>query len=737
MNATLEPIAREALAALLNGTVQGCVVALLVVMLLAHLRRLNAATRHAALFVTLLVVAALPGLQWGTAHWESARQLAPEVELVTDAEPAEPETTSIQDVRAEAAPPGVAAIDTPSTGTAVAPTRWARVSEWFESHWSRLWTARWSLDIPGRWAVGGLALGLLVAAGLLLRLAHQYWRLRVLKRSATAPAAAILEAFEQLRRDTRLDRPVRLVVHEDAPVPLALGFANPAVVLPAELPETAPASELRQILRHEMAHLARRDDWANLCQQTLRALLFFHPGVWMLSRRLTVEREIACDDQVIASASTPREYALLLCEFAGRQVGHPSVAASAAWSQPSQLKERIHMLLNPDRNASPRLARGRFALLAACALGVALAGRRAGPRLSLTAPAATPAADAASSASASVGDTDTDTTRIETRSEIVTDSRPGVLVAATPSISVQSGSATFSTSASSEDSAPLQKEPRHPDAPEAPSALPLGFAPNPPLPPFPSIPAPAATPIEAVLVQTSDMEAPEAPEAPEPPRAKSHTKNLPASARDESLERRIRTLEKRVQELSVLNRDLSSANARRVEQRIQLFEPRAGMELRSQDGPAQAGNRKPEARPEDLIQDPKLAERIKHDVERAMQVQEQALKNAHRDIVRAQKEAAEAAARNADIAKQSGDMQRMQQDLDVERANLRAERDALEKERRAMDQHIRNLERQMAKLERSRSRNSESMPVPDAKPAPSNEESDGDALVKPPVPAKR
>jgi beta-lactamase regulating signal transducer with metallopeptidase domain len=661
--------------------------------------------------VTLFVVVALPLVQWGATRWEAARQPRVEANSISSIEPLEPEATSIEDVRRES---GLIAGDASSVETSAAATRWEQVSDWVETHWNQAWIARWSLNLPGSWAVGVLAAAMFVSAGLLLRLAHQYWLLRRLKRSAVAPHAATAEVFEQVRRDTRLDRPVRLVLHEDAPVPLALGFANPAVVLPSELPETAPASELRQILRHELAHLARRDDWANLCQQALRALFFFHPGVWILSRRLTVEREIACDDQVIASASTPREYALLLCEFAGRQSGHPSVAASAAWSQPSQLKERIHMLLNPDRNASPRLARGRFALLAACSLGVALAGLRAAPRLSLTAPAA----DAASSASV----TPSETTRVETRSEVAID--------ATPSVTVHRGSEVLTATIGSEDSAPLHKEPRHPDAPpQPPAALTFRVAPTPPLP---TLPAPA--PVEAVLVQTTDVEA---PEAPEPPRVKSRTKDMPASSRDESLERRIRTLEKRVQELSVMNRDLALANGNRVERRIQLIEPRVDKIPSTQDGPAHAGNRKPDGRPEDIFMDPKFAEQLKHDMERAMHDQEQALKNAHRDIARAQKEAAEAAARSAQVAKQSVDVQQMRQDLDLERAKLRAERDALEAERQAMDKHIRSLERQMAKLERSRSRNIDSVPVPDAKPSPGNEEQDGDALVKPPVPAKR
>ena len=62
--------------------------------------------------------------------------------------------------------------------------------------------------------------------------------------------------------------------------------------------------ELKYILLHELAHLRRRDDWTNLAQKVLKALLFFLPSVWWIERRLSLDREMACDDAVLAHSGS-------------------------------------------------------------------------------------------------------------------------------------------------------------------------------------------------------------------------------------------------------------------------------------------------------------------------------------------------------------------------------------------------------------------------------------------------
>jgi hypothetical protein len=110
-----------------------------------------------------------------------------------------------------------------------------------------------------------------------------------------------------------------------------------------------------------------------------------------------VDREIACDDNVLSALADRKAYALSLTEFACRKQSCDVIAAPAAWSNESQLKQRIDMILDSKRNTSPRLARGKTSFLAVAALIVATLAFQMIPRLAFAqgaveAPPAEPAA---------------------------------------------------------------------------------------------------------------------------------------------------------------------------------------------------------------------------------------------------------------------------------------------------------------------------------------------------------
>ena len=89
-------------------------------------------------------------------------------------------------------------------------------------------------------------------------------------------------------------------------------------------------AELNSILIHELAHLRRWDDWTNLGQQILKALLFFHPAVWWIESKLALEREMACDDAVLAKTANPRGYAQCLISVAEKSFARRGLALAQA-----------------------------------------------------------------------------------------------------------------------------------------------------------------------------------------------------------------------------------------------------------------------------------------------------------------------------------------------------------------------------------------------------------------------
>jgi beta-lactamase regulating signal transducer with metallopeptidase domain len=185
----------------------------------------------------------------------------------------------------------------------------------------------------------------------LARVAFATWHVRRLRAEAAAvdmqklnaDLRILVEEFQQSRR-------VDLLVSRTLDVPTAIGFRKAAIILPAWLLESTPAEELKYIVLHELAHLARRDDWTNLAQKVLKAIFFFLPSVWWIERKLSLDREMACDDAVIARSGTPRAYAECLAHVAERSFLRRHLAmAQAAVGRVRQLTARVARILDPNR----------------------------------------------------------------------------------------------------------------------------------------------------------------------------------------------------------------------------------------------------------------------------------------------------------------------------------------------------------------------------------------------------
>jgi hypothetical protein len=125
---------------------------------------------------------------------------------------------------------------------------------------------------------------------------------------------------------------------------------RPAVVLPGWVLQELSPSELNQVLLHELAHLRRWDDWTNLAQKVVKALFFFHPAVWWIEKNVSLEREMACDNAVLAETQSPRAYAECLAHLAEKTLIQRSIAlAQAALGRIRQTSHRVAQILDGNR----------------------------------------------------------------------------------------------------------------------------------------------------------------------------------------------------------------------------------------------------------------------------------------------------------------------------------------------------------------------------------------------------
>lgn len=185
--------------------------------------------------------------------------------------------------------------------------------------------------------------------------------------------------LDELRALLTLRRRVKLLETDAAVMPMTWGLVCPVVLLPRQARQWAERLR-RFVLLHELAHVKRGDVGFQMLARVACALYWFHPLAWLALRRLRIERELACDDCVLAAGERPSDYAAELLRVA-HDYRPPRLAAAVAMAQRGSLEHRIRALLDRARSHLPMSARSaRVLLVLAAAIVTAVAMVRPGPR---------------------------------------------------------------------------------------------------------------------------------------------------------------------------------------------------------------------------------------------------------------------------------------------------------------------------------------------------------------------
>ena len=108
-----------------------------------------------------------------------------------------------------------------------------------------------------------------------------------------------------------------------------IGFFSPRILIPEELFARLTTAEFGQIVLHEVGHLRRADDWINLLQKLSLVVVPLNPVLMWIERRLCLERELACDDDVLRLTKAPKAYATCLTNLAEHRLGRRAAALVA------------------------------------------------------------------------------------------------------------------------------------------------------------------------------------------------------------------------------------------------------------------------------------------------------------------------------------------------------------------------------------------------------------------------
>ena len=235
------------------------------------------------------------------------------------------------------------------------------------------------LTLPGDLGLLLFVVWVVMASVSLLHLAVGLRRLHALRQNCVAIEVAGLDpAIRKTIASLSSPRSVTLATSEQVSVPAAIGFFNPMIVIPSWALRELPPQELNVIVLHELAHLRRWDDWTNLLQKIVRAIFLFHPAVWWIESRLSLEREMACDDHVLAETANPRAYAeclILLLEKSGARRGWAMAQALVHRAREASL--RLAQILDASRPATKYISKPALGLVGAFSVVCLLAVPRA------------------------------------------------------------------------------------------------------------------------------------------------------------------------------------------------------------------------------------------------------------------------------------------------------------------------------------------------------------------------
>jgi HEAT repeat protein/beta-lactamase regulating signal transducer with metallopeptidase domain len=311
------------------------------------LRRHSASSRYAVWVVAFAGLCAIPVLTVVLPAWESpatVHRAAPPV--TTDMGPPAMDHHMDHDMRLD-----------PMFEPAVAPMAGSTLGG------EKPWRAAARAGAP--WLLAGWLAGVSFLLGLLVRDLRRVSRITA--RATVVRRGPLSELGHRVAAELGVRRSVMVALSRDLTMPISWGFRRPVVLLPVEARRWHRDRQL-VVLRHELAHIRRRDYASHLLIELSCALHWLNPLVWRAARRARLEQERACDDRVLTLGTTSVDYAQELLDLVRSYAGAAVPARGAlAMAAAATLPQRMRAILDAGIERTPV---GRRTITAVTATGL-------------------------------------------------------------------------------------------------------------------------------------------------------------------------------------------------------------------------------------------------------------------------------------------------------------------------------------------------------------------------------
>ena len=150
--------------------------------------------------------------------------------------------------------------------------------------------------------------------------------------------------------------------------PITFGVRRPVIVFPPGV-AALDSSIQYAIACHELLHIRRRDWVFQIIEESIRTVVWFHPGIWWLIGRIQLTREQVVDREAAALLASREQYVEALLAVAIAKSSRLLTPAPAFFRR-SLLKKRVAHILQESTMTTRRL----LVSLGASAAALVLAG---------------------------------------------------------------------------------------------------------------------------------------------------------------------------------------------------------------------------------------------------------------------------------------------------------------------------------------------------------------------------
>jgi beta-lactamase regulating signal transducer with metallopeptidase domain len=192
---------------------------------------------------------------------------------------------------------------------------------------------------------------------------------RALHAAAVPAGAAVLQIAERAAASLGMRMRAQIMIASTGAVPFIWWCMGRAcIVLPASTVNGLDERELFLVLKHELAHMRRRDHMVRWLDWAVVSWLWWNPLAWIARRGIRANEELACDALVLRTRDTaPSDYGRCLIAVA-ESISSPVFRAPAqacTMGDGGSLEERIRLIMSDTLRNRPSVSLRSLAVAAA------------------------------------------------------------------------------------------------------------------------------------------------------------------------------------------------------------------------------------------------------------------------------------------------------------------------------------------------------------------------------------